>query len=125
MDFLVRGEGPAFPDEVSFRVSGGKGREPNVGSADTAISVRERMPKTLWACAEGLKEDIHPPRPPKKRARSFFLGAIVLLQLHGLLPPLSAPPLLLGGGIPGRDRPHPAPPAEDHEEDPLPSAYEV
>jgi len=30
-----------------------------------------------------------------------------------------------GGGIPGRDRPHPAPPGEGHEEDPLPSAYEA
>jgi hypothetical protein len=54
----------------------------------------------------------------------YGLQAVDLLQLHGLLTPLSVPPLLLGGGVPGGDRPHPAPPpGEDHEEDPVPSIY--
>jgi hypothetical protein len=52
MDPLVWGEEPVFPDEVSFQVSGGNGRESTVGSADVATSVRGQMPKTPWARAE-------------------------------------------------------------------------
>jgi hypothetical protein len=38
----------------------------------------------------------------------YGFQAVDLLQLHGLLTLLSVPPLLLGGGVPGGDRPHPA-----------------
>jgi hypothetical protein len=69
---IAQGEGPVFPDEVSFRVSGGKGREPNVGSAYTATGVRERMPKTLWACAEGRRKA--PPLPPKRAGQRGDVG---------------------------------------------------